>query len=54
VPREYPAGKVPLTRGEPGSADDVAQLALFFASADARHISGTEVWIDGTESLLIG
>ena len=46
VPREYPAGKVPLTRGEPGSADDVAQLALFLAADDARHIRGTEVWID--------
>ncbi len=54
VPKEYPDGEIPLTRGEPGEAADVARLALFLCSDDARHISGTEVWIDGTESLLVG
>jgi len=36
----------------PGSADDVAQLALFLASDAAHHITGTPVWIDGAQSLL--
>lgn len=54
VPREYPKGEIPLTGGEPGEAEDVARLALFLVSDASRHMSGTEVWIDGTESLLIG
>lgn len=53
-PAEYPAGKVPLTDGKPGSADQVARLVLFLASDGASHITGTEVWIDGAESLLQG
>jgi NAD(P)-dependent dehydrogenase (short-subunit alcohol dehydrogenase family) len=53
-PVEYPQGKVPLTRGKGGSSDDVAKLVTFLMSDDARHITGTEVWIDGAESLLVG
>jgi NAD(P)-dependent dehydrogenase (short-subunit alcohol dehydrogenase family) len=53
-PVEYPAGKIPLTDGEPGSADEVADLVLFLLSDKARHITGTPVWIDGAESLLVG
>jgi len=51
---EYPEGKVPLTDGAPGTADEVADLVLFLLSDRARHISGTPVWIDGAESLLVG
>jgi hypothetical protein len=29
-------------------------LMLFLASDAARHITGTEVWIDGAQSLLRG
>ncbi len=53
VPREYPEGKIPLTGGKPGKADDVADLVAFLASDRARHISGTPVWIDGAQSLLV-
>lgn len=53
-PVEFPAGKIPLTGGEPGAAEQVAKLVLFLASDDSNHISGTEIWIDGTESLLMG
>jgi NAD(P)-dependent dehydrogenase (short-subunit alcohol dehydrogenase family) len=53
-PVEYPEGKIPLTDGEPGTADEVADLVLFLLSNRARHISGTPVWIDGAESLLVG
>lgn len=51
---EYPEGTVPLTHGKAGKADEVAQLMLFLASRAARHITGTEIWIDGGESLLMG
>lgn len=45
---------MPLTEGKPGKAEDVAQLVLFLASDASRHITGTELWIDGAESLIRG
>jgi NAD(P)-dependent dehydrogenase (short-subunit alcohol dehydrogenase family) len=53
-PVEFPEGDVPLTDGKPGKAEQVAKLALFLASDDADHITGTPVWIDGGQSLLKG
>lgn len=53
-PVQYPEGSVPLTDGRPGSPQQVAELVLFLASDAANHITGTEVWIDGAESLLQG
>jgi len=54
IPVEFPQGNIPLTGGKPGTAEQVARLALFMASDASGHISGTEVWIDGAESLLQG
>lgn len=54
APVEFPEGKVPLTHGKPGSAEQVARLVLFLASDASSHISGTEVFIDGAQSLLQG
>jgi NAD(P)-dependent dehydrogenase (short-subunit alcohol dehydrogenase family) len=53
-PVEFPEGEIPLTDGEPGTAEEVAELVAFLLSDRARHISGTPVWIDGAESLLKG
>lgn len=53
-PVEFPEGEVPLTDGKPGSAEQVAQLVLFLASDASSHISGTEIFIDGAQSLLQG
>lgn len=53
-PVEYPAGKIPLTDGQPGSPEQVAQLVLFLASDASSHITGTPIWIDGGQSLLQG
>ncbi|UBF24094.1 SDR family oxidoreductase [Kovacikia minuta CCNUW1] len=53
-PVEFPQGRIPLTDGKPGTADQVAQLVFFLASDASNHISGTEIWIDGAESLLQG
>jgi NAD(P)-dependent dehydrogenase (short-subunit alcohol dehydrogenase family) len=53
VPVEFPEGKIPLTHGEPGTSDEVADLVLFLASDRSRHITGTPVWIDGGQSLLV-
>jgi NAD(P)-dependent dehydrogenase (short-subunit alcohol dehydrogenase family) len=43
---------IPL-HNKPGTAEQVAELALFLASDAASHITGTPVWIDGAQSLLI-
>jgi NAD(P)-dependent dehydrogenase (short-subunit alcohol dehydrogenase family) len=53
-PVEFPKGQVPLTGGAPGRAEQVADLVLFLASDASSHITGTEVWIDGAQSLLQG
>ncbi len=53
-PVKFPEGMIPLTDGAPGSAEQVAQLVAFLASDASSHITGTEVWIDGAESLIKG
>lgn len=53
-PVEFPEGEIPLKPGRAARAEEVAQLVLFLASDESRHISGTEVWIDATQSLLLG
>lgn len=54
-PVEFHDGcRIPLTRGGPGTSEQVAQLILFLASDLSSHITGTEMWIDGAESLIMG
>ena len=53
-PAEYPEGMIPLTDGDPGEPEQVAELVYFLASDMSSHITGTEIWIDGAESLLKG
>jgi len=52
VAAEYPDGDIPLTEGTPGEAEQVADTLLFLSSEGASHITGTEMWIDGGQSLL--
>jgi NAD(P)-dependent dehydrogenase (short-subunit alcohol dehydrogenase family) len=51
---EFPEGSIPLTGGAPGTAEQVAELVSFLASDRSSHITGTEVWIDGGQSLVEG
>ncbi|HIW35037.1 MAG TPA: SDR family oxidoreductase [Candidatus Paenibacillus intestinavium] len=51
IPVTYPEGKQPLEHG-PGSAEQVANLVLFLASTGSSHVTGSEVFIDGAETLL--
>lgn len=50
----FPQGAIPLTGKEPATPDQVAQLVLFLVSDNAAHITGTELWIDGGQSLVLG
>jgi NAD(P)-dependent dehydrogenase (short-subunit alcohol dehydrogenase family) len=54
LPVEFPAGDVPLTSGKPGVAEDVARTIWFLASDHSSHVSGTEIYVDGAQSLLQG
>ncbi|MBP1969266.1 NAD(P)-dependent dehydrogenase (short-subunit alcohol dehydrogenase family) [Virgibacillus natechei] len=51
IPVEYPEGSQPLEHGA-GSPEQVADLVHFLASNESSHITGTELYIDGAESLL--
>ncbi|WP_068777309.1 SDR family NAD(P)-dependent oxidoreductase [Paenibacillus sp. FJAT-26967] len=53
IPVEFPEGDHPL-RDAPGKPEQVADLVLFLASNESTHITGTEIYIDGAESLLRG
>jgi len=54
IPVEFPETNRPLERGEPGTAEQVASVVLFLASDAASHVTGTEIFLDGGESLLKG
>jgi NAD(P)-dependent dehydrogenase (short-subunit alcohol dehydrogenase family) len=54
LPVEFPKGDVPLTWGKPGTAEDVADTIWFLASDLSGHVSGTEIYVDGAQSLLQG
>jgi NAD(P)-dependent dehydrogenase (short-subunit alcohol dehydrogenase family) len=51
IPVYYPQGSQPLENG-PGMPEQVADLVLFLASEESSHVTGTEIYIDGAESLL--
>ncbi len=51
---EFPEGQIPLTGKEPGTAGQVAELVWFLSSDASTHTTGTEVYIDGAQSLFQG
>ncbi|AFC30170.1 hypothetical protein PM3016_3325 [Paenibacillus mucilaginosus 3016] len=51
IPVQYPEGSMPLEHG-PGKPEQVGELVAFLASGASSHITGTELFIDGAESLL--
>ncbi|WP_342043092.1 SDR family oxidoreductase [Bacillus sp. OTU2372] len=51
IPIEYPQGSQPLEHAA-GKPEQVADLVLFLASSQSSHITGSEIYIDGAESLL--
>lgn len=51
IPVKFPEGDQPLEHG-PGQPEQIADLVTFLASDLSSHITGTEIYIDGAESLL--
>lgn len=51
IPTIYPEGSQPLEHA-PGQPEQVADLVLFLASPQSSHITGSEIYIDGAETLL--
>lgn len=53
-PVEFPKGSVPLSDGGPGSPEQVAAVVHFLASDEASHVTGSNLYVDGGQSLLEG
>jgi NAD(P)-dependent dehydrogenase (short-subunit alcohol dehydrogenase family) len=52
VPVIWPEGQAPITGGNPGRSEDVADVIVFLASVASRHMTGSPVWVDGGQGLL--
>ncbi len=53
-PVNFPKGPIPLANHGPATPAQVAQLVLFLVSDQSERITGTEMWIDGAQSLVLG
>jgi NAD(P)-dependent dehydrogenase (short-subunit alcohol dehydrogenase family) len=53
-PVDYAEGSIPLTGRAPGAPEDIAEAVLYLASDRSKHVNGTELWIDGGQSLVQG
>lgn len=53
-PVTFEKGQIPLTRDRPGTIEQCADLIHFLVSDASAHITGTELWIDGAQSLIKG
>lgn len=52
VAATFPDGQIPLTGEEPGTAAQVADAVAFLVSDAASHVTGTEIFVDGGQSLI--
>lgn len=52
VPAIWPQGSVPLTDVKPGQAIDDAQVIRFLLTAEASHMTGSPVLVDGGPGVL--
>lgn len=54
LPVLYPEGQVPLTPGVVGTPEQMARAVWYLASDLSDHVTGTEIFVDGGQSLLMG
>ncbi|MDO3411689.1 SDR family NAD(P)-dependent oxidoreductase [Saccharibacillus sp. CPCC 101409] len=52
IPLEFPRGGDHPLAGRHGLPEEVADLAVYLASSEARHVTGASITVDGGESLL--
>jgi NAD(P)-dependent dehydrogenase (short-subunit alcohol dehydrogenase family) len=52
IPVVWPQGEIPITGGEAGHSEDVAETILFLATNRSHHITGTPIWIEGGQGPL--
>ncbi len=50
----FKGGNIPLTTNIPGTIEQCGDLIHFLVSDASSHITGTELWIDGGQSLITG
>lgn len=53
TPVEFPDGNIPLSDGEFGKPEQVANMVAFLLCDLSDHITGTPIWIDGGQSLIV-
>lgn len=53
-PVEFPNGPVPITGGTAGDPAQVAEVVAFLLSPKASLVTGTEIIVDGAQSLVMG
>ncbi|MEZ6088487.1 MAG: SDR family NAD(P)-dependent oxidoreductase [Pirellulaceae bacterium] len=53
TPIEYPAGQIPLIDEPFGDPKHVANLTAFLLSDLSGHITGSPIWVDGGQSLIV-
>lgn len=53
-PVVFPEGEIPLGDGAAAEARQIAEIAGFLASSASDHVTGTEIYVDGGQSLLKG
>jgi NAD(P)-dependent dehydrogenase (short-subunit alcohol dehydrogenase family) len=51
-PIKYPDGNIPLTGWDRATPADIAQCVAYLASDLAKHVTGTEIFVDGGQSLI--
>lgn len=54
IPVDFPRGDIPLTGSTPAQPQQIAEAIAFLVSDAAGHITGTEMFVDGAQSLLLG
>jgi NAD(P)-dependent dehydrogenase (short-subunit alcohol dehydrogenase family) len=54
LPVQLPEGSVPLNGGRSGSAEQIARVIWYLASDFSDYVTGTEIYVDGGQSLLMG